>query len=225
MYGMRDIGKVTISAVSLLTMLCANSAFAAGPGEDWFGRNTGSPMTLPTTRLPIQPPPAGQSRSQAQLFYDAMDNAIITHRPSEQETITLKRPFGHEFNQVAVWTNTAATVAHKYRELARILRSMPTPGQMASNPNGSDTVANYKSSLADWYDDSAAWLEDYIKPRVAASTQEELKDALQQMTERSMQLKELHTSLEQMDTKLRDQYGARHFEDAIWKYASKPLPK
>lgn len=227
MYGMQNIGKVTISGMALLTMLCGSSAFAAGPNgnEDFFGRNTGSPMTLPSRPLPIPKPAAGVTRSAPQLFYDDMDNAVILHQPTDEEKFTLNRPFEHDFKRVATWTNTVAVLANRYRELSRILRNMPVPREVVASTQGSNSVSSYKSMLADWYDDSAGWLEDYIKPRPAAATKEELDDALKQMTERSQQLKDQHSSLEQLDTKLRDELRVRHFQDAVWALVKRPLAK
>ena len=234
--------KVTVALAAAAMLTSSLAAFAgqvtkhtpksaahAAPKADVFHTNTNSPP--PALSTPIYAPhaanqPAAQittDKSVPTQWFEGFDNAVATHKVNSQEMIILNRQFDQQKERVIEWTNTAAKVATRYRDLARILRSMPVPpGMMAKGRTGT-SVQDLRQYMADWYDDSASILEDWIRPRKPARTQEELDDILDKMHQRSEAQKNTLAQLQRMDSDLRAEYNVHPplHEDAIQTFARK----
>jgi hypothetical protein len=195
----------------------AGSAAYAGPkGHDMFSTTTGAPPSQPH----ISGNAAFGNNSPVARWFDAVDEAVISHTPGWSEKLVLKKEFKGDQNKVIEWSNTAAKVARQYRDLARILRAMPTPSNLGP---ASSTLRDYKVATADWYDDSAELFEDWIRPRQAAVTREELDEQINQMQQRSANLVRMNEDLQVMDKELRTQFDVRDRNDALARYVTKPL--
>jgi hypothetical protein len=217
MFGIKTAAKTMIGLV-ITTSLSTSAALAQATRTDVFNRNTWD-------QQPQQQRPTGYQKSPTEIWFDQFDRAIVEHLPTPDEKMKLSRTFGDppQLERVVVWTNTAASVAKRYRDLAQNLKSMPLAASLTSDPMSSMLIT-YKQSLADWYDDSASLLEDYIKPRPPARTREELEEQLGKMTERSQQLKDSMQHLVEMDSKIRDHFHVHSRDDALWAFVKKPLP-
>lgn len=199
-------------------MIC--SAALADRGHDVFNTNTAPPQRL--NPAPISGNAALGNNSPVARFFDAMDKEIVTRGPSDKDKVVLSQPFNKNVQRVQEWSNTTAKVAHQYRDIARILRAIPVP----NGPGiAQSDLADYKKLTADWYDDSAEVMEDWIRPRPAASTREELQTQLDEMTQRSEALKTTNQQLQAMDKKLRDQFDVRPRDDALMTYVTRQRPK
>jgi hypothetical protein len=210
--------KLLISLTALAVSLCGSAAFADPPKSDWFSRST-NPST--SVVVPAKPSRPLIEKPPERLWFEALDEQVKNLAPTENEQFILTRSFGSPPQQerVTEWTNTALSVAKKFHEIARYLNSTPIPDAIASDPQAND-LTTYRQELAQWYTDSATWLEDYIKPRPAARTIEELDGQIKAMGNRSEQQKVSMVHLQEMDSKLREHFKIHKTDDSIWKYAS-----
>lgn len=221
--------KIALSLVALAISL-QGSAAVAGPQsqEEFFNRNTANPSAVANRPGTAPTAPTFGQKTPVTVWFETFDNAVGSHMATLDEKYVLSAEFGSppQLERVVKWTNTAATVAKRYRELARMVKQYQVPGVLRSDPMAANLVT-YKSSLAEWYDDSASLLEDYIKPRPPARTVEQLDDQLAVMHERSEKLKLSMTHLQEMDSKLRGHFNVHppKYDDALMKYVNKPLKK
>ena len=210
------------SLLALALGLPGIAARADNHNMDYFGHNTSSPKT--TVSVPAKPATQSYARkSPAELWYEMLDKNSIEHSPTNAERFILTRDCGAKEERVREWMKTAGAEAKKYHDMAQILRNVSVPAEMQADSSSYGELLTYKKELAQWYDDSASWFEDYIKPRAPAKTVEQLNDQLTVMHNRSVAIKESLTHLQMMDSKLRDRYHVHKFEDFVWDYAKKPL--
>lgn len=219
--------------LTVTVSMTAGVATAAGPNEDFFHSTTGSPVNTPppTTKAYVPSAPTVQKPlyrygdKPAQKWFATLDEQVFTHLATPQEKRILSRNFGSppQLERVIEWTNTAATVAKKFRTLSKNLRSMPLPLTLQGDPEVQTDVNHYRQALAEWYDDSASVLEDYIRPRQPARTQEELDSQLKSVHDRSETVKLTFTHLAEMDSSLRQHYGVptARYDDALMKYVTR----
>ncbi len=234
---MKAMGKhrIAVGLMIGISICTGAAAFAQDRHEDVFIRTTGSPPPLratvsrtathavPAIPVPVLPLPVyNYGAEPAQKWFAAMDAQVVTHLATSPEKMILSRSFGSppQLERVIEWTNTAGGVARKFRQLAKTLKIMPLPSALSSD-SSSNGVNFYREALADWYDDQAAVLEDYIRPRPAARTQEELKGQLEQMHQRVESNKLAFSHLTEMDSHLRKQYNVRSalYGDMLMQYA------
>ncbi len=204
-------GKLAISLMTIISSVAGTAAYADNK-NDVFNTNT-TPSSMP---MPISGNAALGNNSPIARWFDGIDIAVFQHQPDPTEKALLSQPFNKDAKRVIVWTNTTANVARKYRDLARILRTMPIPPGTAGQ-----ALPAYRKLTADWYNDSAELMEDWIRPRTPASTQEELQAQLDEMHQRSEAQTSMKKELEVMDKKLRDQLGVRLRDDALMQYVGK----
>lgn len=207
-------GKLAVSLMIIISSIAGSAAYADNK-NDVFNTNT-KPSAMPF----ISGNAALGNHSPVARWFDAVDIAVYQHQPNQEEKVLLGRAFNKEANRVIAWTNTTANVARRYRELARILKTMPIP----AGTSNSDLPA-YKTLAADWYNDTAELMEDWIRPRVPAGTQEELKAQLDEMDQRSEAQAATRKDLDQMDKKLREQFDVRPPDDALMRYVVKKQPQ
>jgi hypothetical protein len=227
--------RLAILMVSIISVIASPVAFAANPHDDgdFFARITGPAPVTPRASNPMPtalPTPITQKplyhygNEPAQKWFATMDAQVITHIATAPEKYVLVRDFGDppQLERVIEWTNTAARVAKKYRSLSKILRSMPVPSSISPEQGSSANVDFFRQSLANWYDDSASVLEEYIKPRPPAKTQEELDDQLRHLRQRSENVKLTYTHLAEMDSNLRQHLHVptARYDDAVMKYVT-----
>ncbi len=220
--------------LSLTFLLAASSmpitAVAASPHQsDYFGRSTNSSAATPSPvpRASVSPQaPVYNENVNGKKWFEFFDDAVFAHQPTDKERVILTKPFNQDAQRVIEWTNTAAKVARQYRELARNIRATRVPGCLAPSPGDTITVEDFKNQTADWYDDSAAIFEEYIRPRKPAKTVEELDETLLRVHERSQALTANKAALDTMDKSLREHFNLplNLHEDAVQKYARKKLP-
>jgi len=217
--------------LAILASSICNVAYAADPHGDVFIRNTGAaaptvrPPSASALTTPSQKYDFHYGSSPIQKWFAQLDEQVYLHRATPDEKLILGRNFGSppQLERVIEWTNTAARLAKKFRSLAKTLRSMSPPGSSGSDSGAPSAVSAYKQALADYYDDSASVLEEYIKPRPAARTQEELEDQLKRVGERSETVKITSTHLTEMDSSLRSQFRVptADFDNKLMTYVKK----
>lgn len=207
-------GKLAVSLMMIISSIAGSAAYADNK-SDVFNTNT-KPSAMPF----ISGNAALGNHSPVARWFDAVDIAVYQHQPDQEEKVLLGRAFNKEASRVIAWTNTTANVARKYRSLARILRNIPIP----AGATDSDLPA-YKRLTADWYSDAAQLMEDWIRPRVPATTQEELKAQLEEMDQRSQDQAATRKDLDLMDKKLREQFDVRPPDDALMRYVVKKQPQ
>lgn len=222
------LSHLTIVLTTLVTTLLSSAAYAAGPNDgDFFGRTT-APPTNPSTSVRIPATTAKQEyhygTKPGQKWFAALDAQVGSHLVTEQELTVLSNGYGNppQLERVIEWTNTAAGLAKKYRALAKILRSMPIPEEVTEDSVGGIRADFFLNKMAQNYEDQAAVLEEYIKPRRAARTKEELEEQLARVHDQSVTVKNSATHIAMMDTKLRSHFVVPppRYRDALWSYVS-----
>ena len=215
--------KIILSLTASALSLSGSSAFADSPRGDVFNRSTTSVRLTPSAP---QQTPTFLNKPPIRIWYDALDQQLVSSEPTPEQQASLTRSFGSppKFERVVEWINTASTISKRYHYVARYLKNSPLPREVMGDPASAD-LDSYKQELAQWYDDSGAWFDDMIKPCRPASTIEELDKQLKVMKDRSDEQKETITHLLQMDSKLRDHFKVHQIDDSIWQYAKKPLEK
>ncbi len=218
---MTRTGWTTIATASLIAGLMSAGpalaakppgAQAARPTMDYFSAGA-SPSKIPLSATTGSFPDNSNGNSVAVKWFEQLDDAIFTHRPTAAERVTLSRPFNQDSERVEEWSRTAARVAKRYRELAKILRAMTVPGTIAG-------VKEFRDSTANWYDDAAGIYEELIKPRPPARTMEELDAALDEIKERAQSLADNNKDIKALELSLRKTYRVHlaRYDDALQQY-------
>jgi hypothetical protein len=204
---------VTLSA----SLLPASAAYPDAPREDVFGRTTAAPPTAkppmrghasttsvriaPSAPAPKVPHPPVSASSTPQQWFDAFDTYVVVLGPSQGDKVLMNKPFNQEVERVTQFCNTVSKIARNYRILAHTLKSLPLPVAMPD-----PKVKTYRDQMVDWYNDSALVYEDMIRPRPAARTKEELNGMIQDIKDRSENLKQTLAMLQEMDQDIRREY-------------------
>jgi hypothetical protein len=213
--------KVLLSLTAIAVSLSGTAVLADTPRGDVFNRST-TTRTAPSN--PVGPLYGSAHKAPVKDWFYTIDEEVAAHGATQAEQLILVRSVGHpaQLEKVIEWTKTAASVAKKYHELASNLRGLDLPSEPAGNPKLKE-LQTYRNNLADWYDESGKWLEDYISPRPAARTIEELDGQLKGMDNRSKEQKLAMSHLQQMDSELRNSFNvpAPNYDNAIRTYASK----
>ena len=85
---------------------------------------------------------------------------------------------------------------------------------------GRISIAEMRNMEAQWYEDSANYLEDWIRPRKPAVTREELQRELDQMDQRSQRLVTRQKGFQSAELDVRNQLGVQppRYDDALRTY-------
>jgi hypothetical protein len=213
--------KVLLSLTAIAVSLSGTAVLADTPRGDVFNRST-TTHTAPAD--PVGPLYGSAHKAPVKDWFYTIDQEVAAHSATPAEQVILTGSVGSpaQLEKVIEWTKTAASVAKRYHELAGNLRALSAPTQPVGDPKLKD-LQTYRNLLADWYDDSGKWLEDYISPRPAARTIEELDGQLKGMDNRSKQQKVSMSHLQEMDSQLRNSFNvpAPNYDNAIRTYASK----
>jgi hypothetical protein len=221
--------SMTIAVMTLVATAPVGVASPDAPREDVFGRNTGNPKVprarvhggvSTTVRLgPSEPPPndphpAVSQASSPQQWFDAYDDYVAAYKPSSTDKVNMNKPFNQEVERVQTFCNTVLKIARNYKMLAQKLQSLPVPVQAPE-------TREYRDQMVSWYKDSALVYEDMVRPRPPARTKEELTRMINDLNERSEELKKNYETLVAMDTDIR---RAHHVnlpkqDDPIYGYA------
>lgn len=223
--------SMTIAVMTLSATAPASAASPDAPREDVFGRTTGTtPGTpsnpangrIPHTTVhinPSAPAPASphvtvSQGSPPQQWFDAFDTYIATYKPSEADQERMSAPFNQEVERVTRFCNTVAKIARNYRILAQKLKSLPVPTSVPE-------TREYRDLTVEWYNDSALVYEDMIRPRPAARTKEQLNSMIQEIKDRSDNLKQQYETLAKMDSDIRLKHAVQppKQDDPLFKYA------
>ncbi len=193
------------------------------PREDFFGRNTPSaPMRGQASTIHVNiPPPAPNSphprvsnTSSPEEWMNAFDEYVDFYMPKRSDSIIINKPFNQESERVMQFCNTIAKVGRNYKILAQKLRSLPAAAEMPESKALRDMTV-------DWYLDSALVCEDMVRPRPPARTKEELNSMIQDLKDRSENLKLNSEKLAETDTEIRRHYHLQppKRDDALYTYA------
>lgn len=207
--------KMLAVILVLGTSLIAGSA-AKAQHHDVFNTNTPPPLT---TTPHISGNAAFGKNSPPARWFDEIDAQVGSRLATFAEQAIMNKSFNGDVKRVTEWTNTASTVARRYKEIARILRAAPMPQGLTAAQN--KDLKDYSSSWADWYEDFAAYLEDWIRPRPAAVTREQLSDQLDQMHKRSENLQQHFKTLLALDKQIRSEFDVRDRDDALARYVTR----
>jgi hypothetical protein len=215
--------KLLISLTLITASLSNGAAIADTPRGDVFNRNTDAqPQSKVESANPIGflNPNMGR-KTEAAKWFETLDNAVRDHEVTEHEKTILVGELGSppKAERVAEWTNTAAAIAKRYHELSRILAATQLSPALRTRKEA-PSMLSYAKDLSQWYEDTAIWYEDYIKPRTPARSIEELDDQLRVMHNRSLQLKNVMTSLQGEDSSLRSDLNVHAADNKIAKYAA-----
>lgn len=224
-----NLAKYMTLVVMMLSALSpAGAASPDSPREDVFGRTTGSaPKATPQVRggvstvrinpsapAPKAPHPRVSASSSPEQWFDAFDTFVAVYKPTEADQYIMNKPFNQEVERVTQFCNTVSKIARNYRILAHSLKTLPIPVSMPESKE-------YRDLVVDWYNDSALVYEDMVRPRPAARTKEELNAMIQEITDRSENLKAQFETLLKMDTDIRRHYNVSppKSDDALRQYA------
>jgi len=218
------MNKIACSLIALT--LTAQAAFAQ-PKNEYFGGNSNGVPPKGYTNYQGPPPKkingviekgAGamdSDASQELSWFEKFDEISYMGRPSDSERIVLTMPFNQEQERVQRWTQVAATVAKRYRQTAKILRT-------ATAPAGRADLDEYRSLRIDWFNDAASVYEDMIRPRQPAQTIEDLNEQLREVKEKAENLGKTNVNILAMDRNLRRHYRvhAPKQSDQLTKYVT-----
>jgi hypothetical protein len=218
MSDIRKAFKIAFSMMVLATTLSGSVAFAQGKNADQFHRNTAPSTGGYSSQMPISGNAALGKNDPVSRWFDGIDYAFYEHRVEPKDALKIARPFNGDAKRVEEWSTAVKSAAQKYRDYARILRAMPLPPGVAG---GTTDLQSYKNASADYYDDSADYLEDWIRPRRPAVTREDLQAQLDQMHQRAEGLKMQNQSLQIIDKELRDRFDVRPRDDKLMQYVAK----
>lgn len=204
-----------VTASTLTLSVSTSQAQAGRPSQsDYFA--TGGHTVPPAKKTPAQQdnskypkntdPLAGRQGAGAlysdktpQLdWFETFDDYTWALYPNEKDRAILARPLNQELERVQDYIKTVGKIAKNYRMLAKNVRSLAVP-------SASPGLKEYQSLRADFYDDMATIYEDLVRPR-RTRTQEELQSQLQEIKDRSDQLKINSNNLLSMDSDLRRTY-------------------
>lgn len=179
-------------ATALYSCLCISAVYAANP----------STSTNPADALGIHLPASSNNAvsntsTAAARWFENYDRQIATYQATDGDRAILSRPINKQKDRMDQWSNTASKIAHNYRTLAKSISSMPA---VASD------IKEYRDLISDWFNDAALVYEDLLQPRAPAQTMEELQHNLDEFKERSHNLAENRTNLQNMDHSLREKY-------------------
>jgi hypothetical protein len=204
--------RSAILALSLSVALALNaSAALAGPriassstghSADTAPRvdlfNVNSATEAPQTQNSIFGDKSAQ-RTPITIWFQNFDEERIKHLPSSEDKIIIARPINQQAERLTQWTAAAQRIAKTYSDFANLLRKMPVPP-------GYEGLKDYKNLSADWYQDTAQIFTDYVRPRPAAHTIEELEDQIKETKNRERSLVKTKTRIVEMDADLRSKY-------------------
>jgi hypothetical protein len=215
----------SLTAVFLAATLSAmlQQAALAGPSHtDYFSRSTGSQEQRPTTTVSLPAPTTASPKVVAEQWFQQMDVVVARHLPTPTDQDTLNQDFGQKVEKVIAWSQACAKVASSYHDLAHQLRAMPIPQAMQVK-QGRTSVAEMRNMEAQWYEDSANYLEDWIRPRKPAVTREELQRDLDQMDQRSKLLVTRQRGFQTAEIDVRNQFGVEppRYDDALRSYVNR----
>src|SRR4029434_4920195 len=143
--------KTTIAGIAAtLTLGCLLAAPAqSAPQVEYFGR-----VTAPQTRVDskstaeaIAAQRAQSAKSVPVKWFEAIDDVVGTHKPSDADRVILSREFKQEAERVQQWIEVATKVAKNYREVAKVLRSLPVPEKF-------EGFKEYRDLRAEWFADA-----------------------------------------------------------------------
>jgi hypothetical protein len=216
------VAKIAFTALVIASSLCGSVAFAQGKA-DTFNRSTGAPpMGGYSSGMPISGNAALGKNDPVSRWFDAIDYAFYEHRVPKADTMIIARPFAGNPQRLQEWQAAVKTAAAKHRDYGKILRQMPVPPGLGQ---ATQDFVSYKNLSADYWSDSAEYLEDWIRPRRPAVTREELEGQLKEMHDRALALKQQKESLEAIDNELRKQFDVRPRDDALMRYVAKQQPQ
>lgn len=210
------VKRTIIAIVMLSATLPVSAAYPDAPREDVFGRTTGAAVPAkpirghastntvriaPSAPVPQVPHPPVSASSTPQQWFDAFDTYVVVLGPTAGDKVIMNKPFNQEVERVAAFCNTVSKIARNYRILAHTLKTLPMPISMPD-----PKVRVYRDQMIDWYNDSALVYEDMIRPRPAARTKEELNSMIQDIKDRSENLKQTLSMLQEMDQDIRRQF-------------------
>lgn len=227
MLAIKTVSLMTLAAISAfsLTLSVSTTEAHAGRPSDFFSTNGSGQASVPTKKkfVEVEDPRIGQqgalamaSRQSPQLhWFEAFDELVVTLRPTEQDKAILTKPFNKELERVQQYIKVAAKVSSNYKLLAKKIRSMPVPPV-------SPGLKEYQMMKADFYEDMASVYDELIVPRRPAQTQEELAEQLDEVKQRSDQLKVQGTSLMASDMDLRRTFNVHtnKHDNPLWQYVT-----
>ncbi len=204
------------SMVATLTLGCFTAAPAqSAPQVEYFGRVT-APQTgtvSKSTAEAIAAQKAQSAKSVPVKWFEAVDDVVGTHKPSNADRVILSRSFNQEAERVQQWIEIATKVAKNYREVAKTLRSMPVPEKF-------EAFKEYRDLRAEWFADAANIYEDMVRPRRASRTMDELEETIKQIEARAQSVQKTNMQLAMMDRNLRSIHHVHpsKYDDALQKY-------
>jgi len=188
------------AAANAKTKVVASSS--TGHAEDTAARVDYFNANSQSTSAP-QAPSSGFERQVEKtpitIWFDKFDAERIKHLPSPEDKIIIARPINQQAERLQQWTQAASRISKTYTEFAKLLRKMTVPA-------GYEGLKDYKDLTADWYEDTAQIFSDYIKPRPAARTIEELEDQIKETKSRERGLVKTKNRINEMEATLRSKY-------------------
>ena len=216
------IFKAAFAVALAFSTLSGSLALAQGhKGADTFNVNTGHGGA--SSSQPISGNAALGLNGPIPRWFDDVDAGYFQYAdiPIKDSTI-ISRPFNNDAKRVEEWSHTIAAVAKRYHEYAKQLRSTNVPSGIGQ---ASGELQSFRDALANYYDDSAEYFADWIRPRRPAVTREELQQQLDQMHQRSVDLKNQINELVRADQTLRTRYDVRPRDDKLMQYVAKQPQK
>jgi hypothetical protein len=203
----------SMAATLILGCLIATPAQSAPHAVEYFGRVTPSQSAQETKPTSDTMKTSKDGKSIQVKWFEAIDDVVGTHKPSDADRVILARPFNQEAERVQQWIEIASKVAKNYRAVAKALRSMPVPEKF-------EGFKEYRDLRADWFSDAAAVYEDLVRPRRASRTMEELDESINQIKERAQSVQKTNLQLAMMDRNLRSTHHVHpsKYDDPLQRY-------
>jgi len=203
----------SMAATLALGCLIAAPAQSAPHAVEYFGRVTPSQSALETQPSPAAMQAPKDGKSVQVKWFEAIDDVVGSHKPTDADRVILSRPFNQEAERVQQWIEIATKVAKNYRDVAKALRSMPVPEKF-------EGFKEYRDLRADWFSDAANVYEDMVRPRRPSRTMEELEESIAQIKERAQSVQRTNLQLAMMDRNLRSTHHVHpsKYDDPLQRY-------
>jgi hypothetical protein len=165
---------------------------------DVFNVNSQPSIEVPRTQNSFFGDKSAQ-RTPITIWFQKFDEERIKHLPSSEDKVIIARPINQQAERLTQWAAAAERIAKTYTEFAKLLRKM-------SVPPGYADLKEYKDLTADWYQDTAQIFTDYVRPRPASRTIEELEEQIKETKSREKSLVKTKTRIVEMDADIRAKY-------------------
>jgi hypothetical protein len=182
------------------SFVASSSAGNLAASTDYFNVNTGSALQNSITNTLKPNPDKRYPDTVLGRWFEKFDRERANHVPTAEDKVILARPINQQVERLAQWTAAAGRIAKTYSEFAKYLKTMAVPP-------GCEDIKEFKDLTAEWYEDTAQVFNNYIRPRKAATTIEDLEEEIQEQKRKENGLVKTRSSIQNMEASIKQKYA------------------